>query len=192
MSKRKAKSGFFGVTELSSKRFKTHIRINGKLTYPGTYNTAKEAAVAYDTAALEQKRPIAMFNFPEKLRSEYKPKKQTRTRTNLPKSTYHGVSRKTSKFYRAQIKLGGVNTHLGTFDEEKKAAIAYDRAVHKHGLQKKVNFPTMKHDLTQEPEKGRKRGRPRNTEKRKLEKAKLEKEKLEKGKNKKTSPPVAL
>ena len=68
-SKRKRRSnsasGYFGVT-LNGKRYRAQIRINGKQKYPGTYDTAKQAAKAYDAAAIEAGKPLSELNCPKK------------------------------------------------------------------------------------------------------------------------------
>ena len=73
MPKRKRKSrstnasGYFGVTLKASKRYKAQIRFNGKMKGLGTYDTAKQAAKAYDAAAIELGRPLSKLNFPKKV-----------------------------------------------------------------------------------------------------------------------------
>ena len=57
-------------------------------------------------------------------------------------SGYRGVTKKTKYGYRAQIKIKGKSTHLGTFKTRKQAAIAYDHAVLKYNKPiGKLNFP---------------------------------------------------
>ncbi len=82
--KRKARStsasGYFGVTlqvTLSGKRrYQAKIKNNGKLEYIGTYNTAKQAAKAYDAAAIELGRSLSKLNLPKKVPPGYIPKKK--------------------------------------------------------------------------------------------------------------------
>jgi hypothetical protein len=132
------------------------------MKYPGTYDTAKQAAKAYDAAAIELGRPLSKLNFPKKVPpgSGY-----TVTSKELPSnntSGYRGVSN-TKDGYRAQISIKGKLKHLGYFNTRKQAAIAYDHAVHKHRLPKSwLNFPTMKHNLNKEP-KGRKKQKVSST-----------------------------
>lgn len=59
------RSGFKGVgCEAHGKPFRAVIKINGKKRYLGTFDTAQEAARAYDKAALEIFGEFAQINFP--------------------------------------------------------------------------------------------------------------------------------
>ena len=146
-------SGYIGVI-LRCKRYRAQIRINnGKKQYLGTYDTAKQAAKAYDAAAIELRRPLSKLNFPKKVPPGYTPTQDVLRSNNT--SGYRGVT-KTKGGYQAKIKIKGTNTGVGLFNTAKQAAVAYDHAVHKHRLPtSKLNFPTMKHNLNKEP-KGRK------------------------------------
>ncbi len=57
------KLGFKGV-QRSHRRFSAHIWLNARHVYLGGYDTAVEAAFAYDTAALEQFGAFALLNVP--------------------------------------------------------------------------------------------------------------------------------
>ena len=58
-------SGYIGVTKGGNKkRFEAQLRIDGKKTSLGTYETAKEAALAYDRAVIQHKLPSSKLNFP--------------------------------------------------------------------------------------------------------------------------------
>ena len=52
---KKNKTGFFGVIKTSSERYRTQIWIDGTMKNLGTYDTAKQAAKAYDTEAIKLK-----------------------------------------------------------------------------------------------------------------------------------------
>jgi len=147
-------SGYFGVT-LRGKRYSAYIQV-GKPKYRGTYDTAKQAAKAYDAAAIELGRALSKLNFPKKVPPGYTPTHNGQQSNNT--SGYRGVSKKTkSGYHQARIKIKGKDKHLGYFNRRKQAAIAYDHAVHKFGLPtSKLNFPSMKHNLNKEP-KGRKK-----------------------------------
>jgi hypothetical protein len=154
-SKRKRRSnsasGYIGVTLTKSKRYQAKIKVDGKLENIGTYGTAKQAAKAYDAAAIELGRPLSKLNFPKKVPPGYTPTNNGQRSDNM--SGYRGVS-KWKDGYQAEITIKGKKTFLGLFNTCKQAAIAYNYAVHKHRLPKsQLNFPTMKHNLNKEPQR---------------------------------------
>jgi hypothetical protein len=115
------------------------------------YDTAKQAAKAYDAAAIEVGKPLSKLNFPKKVPPGYTVTQKDLVSTNT--SGYRGVSNR-KEGWHAQIRIEGKVTHLGYFNTLKQAAVAYDHAVHKHRLPKsQLNFPTMKHNLNKEPER---------------------------------------
>ena len=139
-------SGYIGVTLTKSKRYCAQIRVGGKMKYRGTYDTAKQAAKAYDAAAIELGRPLSKLNFPKKVPPGYTPINNGQISNNT--SGYRGVTNRGKRGYEARIWIKGNLKHLGTFNTSKQAAAAYDHAVHNHGLPtSQLNFPTMKHDL---------------------------------------------
>ena len=95
-SKRKRRSnsasGYIGVI-LRGKRYQAQITNNGKLENIGRYNTAKQAAKAYDAAAIELGRPLSKLNFPKKVPPGYTVTKDDLRSTNT--SGYRGVSKST-------------------------------------------------------------------------------------------------
>ena len=56
-------TGYNGVSK-SGKRFRAQITINRKTKSLGTYDTPKEAALAYDRAVVQHKLPSSRLNFP--------------------------------------------------------------------------------------------------------------------------------
>ena len=58
--------GYRGVQK-SGKRFMSSIFVGRKLKYLGTYDNAKEAALAFDHAATQQKLPSSKLNYPNGL-----------------------------------------------------------------------------------------------------------------------------
>ena len=57
--------GYKGVY-IHRKKFLAQIRIDGKTTHIGTYDTAQEAAVAYDHAVLNNNLSPSLLNFTQK------------------------------------------------------------------------------------------------------------------------------
>jgi hypothetical protein len=130
------------------KRFQAKITIDRKLKSLGTYATAKEAALAFDRAVVQHKRPSSKLNFPDGLPiddedyEEIMNPKKKRKLSSANTTGYNGVY-KNKKRFQAQIRVdGGKRKHLGTHDTPKEAALAYDRAVIQHKLSSsKLNFP---------------------------------------------------
>ena len=58
------RSGFKGVDLYRDGRWRARIRAHGKVTFLGYFETAKEAARAYDAAARIQHGEFARLNFP--------------------------------------------------------------------------------------------------------------------------------
>ena len=83
-------SGYFGV-ELRGKKYRARIRVGSKIQILGTYDTAKQAAKAYDAAAIELGRPLSKLNFPKKVPPGYTPINNGKISTNT--SGYRGVSK---------------------------------------------------------------------------------------------------
>ena len=110
----------------SGKKFRAYINIDGKTHNHGTFDTPKEAAQAYDRAAIQAGRPTSKLNFLDQVPKNYKPKKQ---KTGGPKNTtgFRGVHKIGNRF-RAKISISGKRHNVGMFGTAKEAAEAYDQA----------------------------------------------------------------
>jgi len=131
--------GYRGVAK-NGKKFAAKISIGGKLTYLGTHDTPKEAAVAYDRAVFKANKSASLLNFPDMVHNldvEPKRKKYKRSSTG-----YRGVYILTSGRFSAKIYTNGKQKCISTFQTAIQAALAYDQAAIKAGKKKStLNFP---------------------------------------------------
>ena len=134
--------GYRGVSKIGN-RFRAAIKINGRNHHIGMFGTTKEAAVAYDLAAIQAKRPRSDLNFPFLHDGEIEiPKIKKRKLMRCTNTTgFNGVSKQGKKF-RARIRIDGKLKYLGVFTRARDAAMAYDKAIVKyHQPRTKFNFP---------------------------------------------------
>ena len=100
-SKRKkrstSKSGYFGVVKnIDGNKFQARIYINCKAKCIGSsYDTAKQAAKAFDKEAIKLGRPFSTLNYPKKAPVGYTPIQQTLQSRNTV--GYRGVSKRISE-----------------------------------------------------------------------------------------------
>ena len=107
------------------------------------FGTPKEAAEAYDLAAIEAGRPTSKLNFPDQVPKGYVPKRKFFYSNNT--IGYRGVYKQGNRF-RAEIYIGGIQYHIGSFGTTKEAAIAFDVAAsHAKRPKSDMNFPEMDH-----------------------------------------------
>ena len=141
-------SGYTGVYKTASKKFQAQIKVNHKTISLGTYDSPKQAALAFDRAAIQYKRPKSSLNYPngfpiddedyEKIMNPEKRRKLSSTNT----TGYTGVYTARRNRFRAQIKINRKDKALGTYNTAKEAALVYDRAVIQHKLPfHTLNFP---------------------------------------------------
>jgi hypothetical protein len=153
----KSKSGYFGVVKKESGKFRAKITIDRKIKYLGSsYDTAKQAAEAYDKEAIKYRRSLSKLNYPKKAPVGYTPIQKALASTNTV--GYRGVSKSESrkKFKASGISIGGKKTYIGTYDTAKEAAVAYDRASLKANQSTTLlNFPDMVHNLDVEPKRNK-------------------------------------
>ena len=122
----KKEKKYKGVQKTKSGRFQAQIKIDGKKHHPGTFDTPKEAAQAYDRAAIQAGRPTSKLNFLDQVPKNYKPKKKKLASTNT--TGFTGVSKSKGNRFQAYIRIGGNQQSIGVFDTAKEAAEAYDQA----------------------------------------------------------------
>ena len=148
--KRSNKTGFLGVYKKREK-YSAQITIDGKrITLGSSYDTAKQAAKAYDNEAIRLRKPFSKLNYPKRAPVGYTPIQQALYSHNTV--GYRGVY-KNGKNFIARIKIK-IQRHLGTFETPKEAAIVYDRAVLKANKSTTLlNFPDMVHNLDVEPKR---------------------------------------
>ena len=121
----KTKEKLKGVIKRGSGRFQARITIDGKYQSVGMFDTPKEAAQAYDRAAIQAGRPTSKLNFLDQVPKNYKPKKKKLKSTNT--TGFRGVSKKGGRF-QARIRIGDKQQNIGRFGTAKEAAEAYDQA----------------------------------------------------------------
>ena len=131
-----------GVQKTKSGRFQAYINIGGKKHCHGTFDTPKEAAEAYDRAAIQAGRPTSTLNYLDQVPKNYKPKKKKLKSTNT--IGYRGVSKSKGTRFQAKIYIDGKMQYLGTFGTTKEAAIAWDlAAIQAKRPRSDLNFPFL-------------------------------------------------
>jgi len=134
--------GYRGVAKQGN-RFQAQIYTDGRQNFIGYFGTTKEAAIAFDLAAIQAKRPKSDLNFPDMIHVKKEiPKIKKRKLVRSDNTTnFNGVS-KSGKKFRAYIQIDGKSKYLGTFTKARDAAMAYDEAIVKyHQPRTKFNFP---------------------------------------------------
>lgn len=134
------KTGYVGVRlSRSPGKFIAQIGHQKTTIYLGTYESAEEAARAYDAAAQHFHEEYATLNFPADVRP-YVPRPYTPQQKS---SIYRGVCwLKGHQKWTAQLRVKGKRVFRKYFDDELEAALAYDVAAREHlGADAHLNFP---------------------------------------------------
>ena len=136
---KKSASGYRGV-QACGDRWGAEIKYNSQRHPLGFFDTAEEAAFAYDKAALELYGEKAQLNHPiEQVQTWTSPARLLR-KTNT--SGYRGVQKLGTNRWYAQIHANRQVIYLGTFDMPEEAARAYDKAAREaYGERARLNFP---------------------------------------------------
>ena len=133
---------YIGVVKMG-KKFCARINIDGKRHHLGSFDTPKEAAEAYDRAAIQAGHPTSKLNFLDQVPKNYKPKNNGLSSRNT--TGFRGVIKKGNRF-QASIRIGGKQQYIGMFGTAKEAAIAYDlAAIQAKRPRSDMNFPFL-HD----------------------------------------------
>jgi len=135
---RQGTSQYKGVTwHTLRQKWRATIRIDGRQTHLGLYESEEDAAHVYDEAACEHFGDFACLNFPEN---------RVNVRSTLQQyATYKGVEHPRPGRWRARIRVKDKLLHLGTFDSPEDAAQAYDAAARfYYGVRARCNFDLEK------------------------------------------------
>jgi hypothetical protein len=147
----RATSRYVGVAlerERDERPWRPYIKLDGKLLDLGAWRTQKLAALARDRAILFYGLALPLA-FPGGARrlggasAEALRRACERERKRSKSSKYTGVSRlKGTDRYRATFVYRCVREHLGVFDDEVKAAQAFDQRARAAGVARyRLNFP---------------------------------------------------
>ncbi len=119
------------------------ISVNKTEIYLGRFTLERDAARAYNVAAVQYHGEFAHLNIIPADPDEPIRYRQARPRINNSKSKYIGVCWQSEhQQWHSQIRIAGQKSHLGYFDTEQEAAIAYDAAAKLHrGERARLNFP---------------------------------------------------
>jgi hypothetical protein len=135
----------FDSARVSGRAWSASISVRGKRLSLGRWATERDAARAYDRASLFYVGKRARLNLPtartrpadaERLLADARAERKERT-----SSRYIGVSfHRAAGRFAATMVHRGKKRHLGLFDDEEAAALAYDKAAGVRGAQARVNF----------------------------------------------------
>jgi hypothetical protein len=119
----------------------SRISVNKQEIFLGSFDSAEDAAIAYNHAALEYFGEFASFNdIPDWQSRTPIRREQYQNTPEGASSKYRGVRWRHSA-WNAEIKVGGRSIYLGSFSSEIEAAKAWDDAARKlRGETTRTNF----------------------------------------------------
>jgi hypothetical protein len=131
------------------KRLKASVSLAGRYTYLGRWPSKNQALLARQRAQLyyglnpvgataDEARRLGAAS-PDELKAEARRIPKVRT-----SSGYQGVSWcRGNQQWKAEIKVRNVRHHVGYFDSEEEAAVAYDRVAKHLRSRQPLNFPNV-------------------------------------------------
>ena len=139
------KEKFKGVSVTKNgERFYAYIKIDGQFQRLGMFDTPEEAARAFDRAAIQAGRPTSKLNFLDQVPKNYKQNKKLSCGNT---TGFTGVYKHGDRF-QANIRIGGTQQYIGTFDTAEEAAIAYDHAaIFYEQPTSSLNFPNSNYEI---------------------------------------------
>jgi hypothetical protein len=120
-----ASSRFVGVIRHGDTRWSARLHIGGTTIHLGMFTTEEGAAVAYNEGVSERGLDYRL--------NEVSPELAEASSSSRQASRFTGIARKRGG-WASQIYFNGKRVSLGSFDDEVKAAAAYNAAVIKYGL----------------------------------------------------------
>lgn len=146
-----SKCGYKGVALYPDGLYRAQIAMHGKTRCIGFFDTAKDAALAYDVFSRRHHGEHGYVNFPDATKDEIDAitlqimSSKTRRGTT---SQYYGVSfHKGIKRWRGDIRHRGQYHYLGYFPTEMDAALAVDKKLLEIGCRHKLNFGKTPEDV---------------------------------------------
>jgi hypothetical protein len=131
-------SVFKGVSG-SRNRWEAFIQVDGVKTALGIFFTQREAAHAYNEAAIQLHGEFACLNDLSILTDDQDIPLQPKRGLE---SQYRGIYRdKRRNHWVVEIMVNRSSTYVGSFATDVEAAHAYDAYIKEHGLKRKLNFP---------------------------------------------------
>ncbi len=130
-------SGYKGVTwHHQARRWVAYIYVDNQRLHLGRFLDKLAAARRYDSAAAYYHAEFASLNFPDEIPVRFQPVNRVRSTS----SRFKGVCfDKRCRKWVAYIRQNYTRTHLGYFEQEHDAALAYNQAIQERGLRRPLN-----------------------------------------------------